>query len=339
MTDSRYKWLTNLRWIAAAGIIIFTLISSSVFHVSLQEKQLFIIAALLLLSNFFYILLERKTSKDNKDHYYATPQGLVVSQIAGDLILLTFLLHFSGGVENPFIIYYVFHLMLASILLSRTLSYLIATFTMILVGLMAIGEFLGWFPHYSLTGFLTNGYYNNPNYLSGTGFVFVTTSYVVVYMTGTVSERLRKKEQACRQTNMELLDKDKIKNEYVLRITHDIKGHLAAIRSCLDASMMDLSSGQKKEFIDRAYDRTGKLLTFIQELLRITQLRLANDIMKESFSLKKEIEEQVINFNEDLRAKGLAIDLDLKTDTLSAGRSMVIVVPLFSLLSTLIFPL
>ena len=320
MKYNRYSWLIKLRWFAATGIILATFISSEFFHISLKEKQLYIVAFLLLLSNFIYFLFDRKAKNRVGKRHHSAYQSLIVAQILGDLILLTILLHFSGGVENPFIIYYVFHLMLASILLSRIMSYFVASFTMMLVGLMAIGEFLGWFPHYSLTGFLTNGYYNNQNYLLGTGFVFVTTSYVVVYITSKVSEQLREKEQAYREANLELLEKDKIKDEYVFRITHDIKGHLAAVQGCLEAVTMKISTEKKEEFIERAFKRTVKLLAFIEELLKITKHRLSNNIVKESFSLKSELEERINDFSEMIEEKKLSIRFDLKVDTLFADK-------------------
>lgn len=318
MKNNRYQWLINLRWFAATGIILATFVSTELFHISLKEKQLYIVAFLLLLSNFIYFLIDRKTRDAVGNKYHSAYQRLIVAQILGDLVLLTILLHYSGGVENPFIIYYVFHLMLASILLSRLMSYFVASFTMLLVGLMAIGEFLGWFPHHPLTGFLTNGYYNNKNYLLGTGFVFVTTSYVVVYITSKVSAALRDKEQAYRQANLELLEKDKIKDEYVFRITHDIKGHLAAIQGCLE--VMKISATKKEEFLKRAFNRTEKLLSFIEELLIITKHRLSKDIVRETFSLKKEVEERINDFSELIREKNLNVQSDLEAETLFADR-------------------
>ena len=54
-------------------------------------------------------------------------------------------------------------------------------------------------------------------------------------------------------------DKDRIKDEYVFRVTHDIKGHLAAIQSCIDVVANELVgplNEQQSEFINRAIGRT-----------------------------------------------------------------------------------
>jgi len=95
-----------------------------------------------------------------------------------------------------------------------------------------------------------------------------------------------------RRANRELKEKDRIKDEYVSRITHDIKGHLGAIKSCL--AVVDEKSGigspeKKAEFLDRASRRTTQLLTFIADLLRITKLRLSGQMEVKTFSLKEAI--------------------------------------------------
>ena len=171
----RYKWLINLRWIAAGGVLLAGFLVHLVFKLPIPVLPVFLIGILLLLSNILYLYFYNNISADPET---AFPKHirLVIIQIISDLILLTLLLHYSGGVENPFMIYYIFHMMLAGILLPRKVSLLLTSFALSLVGLMAIGESAGWFPHYALQGFLAVCFYDNPVYLIGTGFVFVTTS-------------------------------------------------------------------------------------------------------------------------------------------------------------------
>jgi len=73
---------------------------------------------------------------------------------------------------------------------------------------------------------------------------------------------LQKQEKALRDANIKLTEKDRIKDEYVSRVTHDIKGHLAAIQSCLyvaaNESIGTLNEKQSN-FMDRAVKRTGQL--------------------------------------------------------------------------------
>ncbi len=283
-----------MRWVAGICVIIATYVSSGLLHISIRSTALYILALILFILNFIYSMFIRRI-KEGKSRLL-TEQSIIVIQIIVDLVLLTCLLHFSGGVENPFIIYYIFHLMIASILLPRRIAYIITTITLVLVALLAFLEYFGILPHYSLEGFLTNGFYNDFNYLAGTGFVFVTTSYVVVYMTGTISSKLRKAEREYRLANIQLEEKDQIKDEYVYRLSHDIKGHVAAIKGCLDASAMLDSPEKIKKFDEMALERTEQLSDFVKNLLRITRLRLNKQSELTDFSLKTIIE-QVIELN------------------------------------------
>ncbi|MHC4571390.1 MAG: ATP-binding protein [Planctomycetota bacterium] len=99
---------------------------------------------------------------------------------------------------------------------------------------------------------------------------------------------LQKQEKALREANIQLKEKDRIKDEYVSRVTHDIKGHLAAIQSCLyvasDESAGSLSDKQS-DFLGRASNRTIQLTGFVRELLNLTQMRLSGKFNMAPFSL------------------------------------------------------
>lgn len=281
-------------------MIVATFISSVILHISIRATELYILAILLFILNLIYRILIKRIQEGKSQVF--SEQSIIIVQIIIDLILLTCLLHFAGGVESPFIIYYIFHLMIASILLPRRIAYMITSFTLILVALLAFFEYLGIIPHYSLEGFLTDGFHDDLNYLAGTGFVFVTTSYVVVYMTSTISSKLRKAEREYRLANIQLEEKDKIKDEYVNRLSHDIKGHVAAIKGCLDASAMLDSPEKIKKFDQMALERTEQLSDFVRNLLRITRLRLNKESELTDFSMETAIE-QVIELNRDLADK------------------------------------
>lgn len=298
-----------MRWVAGVCVIIATYVTSRILHFAIRSTELYILALLLFILNILYKNLINRAKNNNSPAL--TEQSIIIIQIIVDLILLTCLLHFSGGVENPFIIFYIFHLMIASILLPRRIAYLINTFTLILVGLLAFFEFFGILPHYHLKGFLKDGFYNDINYLAGTGLVFVTTSYVVVYMTSTISSKLRKAEREYRLANKQLEEKDQIKDAYVSRLSHDIKGHIAAIKSCLDASVMLDDSEKIKKFDNLALERTEQLSEFIKNLLRITRLRLNKESELTDFSLKIVIE-QIIELNRIfISDKQLSVQLEL----------------------------
>lgn len=103
---------------------------------------------------------------------------------------------------------------------------------------------------------------------------------------------LKKQEKELREANIKLKEKDRIKDEYVSRVTHDIKGHLAAIQSCLyiagDESSGSLNDKQS-DFMGRASGRTVQLTSFVRELLDLTRMRLSGQLQMEAFSLTDSI--------------------------------------------------
>ena len=210
-------WLIKLRWLAVIGILIATTFADSILKISIQQIPLYFIAVVLLLLNLVSLYTLKFTVKNKIPIKILKGESVVIFQILTDLIILTCLLHYSGGVENPFIIYYIFHMIIASILLPPKTSYIITTIALLLIGALTLLEYHEILPHYSLQGFNNQNYYQNKVFLLGTGFIYITTSYLVVYMTVSVSTKLKQHEIAYTKATIELEKKDKIKNEYVLR--------------------------------------------------------------------------------------------------------------------------
>ena len=128
---------------------------------------------------------------------------------------------------------------------------------------------------------------------------------------------LKKQEKAAREANvqlkeanLQLKEKDRIKDEYVARVTHDIKGHLAAIQSCLyiagDESSGSLNDKQA-DFFGRARNRTVQLTNFVKELLNLTQMRLSGQLQMEPFFLPDNISKALASVATKAKEKSITI--------------------------------
>src|SRR5690606_29962580 len=71
-------------------------------------------------------------------------------QIGVDLLILTALLHFSGGVTNRLVLFYIFHSFIAALLLSLRAAVIVAAVSMALLGALGVGEYTGVLPHHPL---------------------------------------------------------------------------------------------------------------------------------------------------------------------------------------------
>lgn len=121
---------------------------------------------------------------------------------------------------------------------------------------------------------------------------------------------LQKQEKALREANAQLREKDRIKDEYVSRVTHDIKGHLATTRSWLyvatDTSTK-VPDEKRVEFATRALDRTLQLTAFVKELLDLTQMRLSGRLQMEPFSLPDTISKALASIAAKAKDKSIAV--------------------------------
>ncbi len=125
---------------------------------------------------------------------------------------------------------------------------------------------------------------------------------------------LQKQEKALREANAQLRQKDRIKDEYVSRVTHDIKGHLAAIMNCLyvasDTSSHPLSDLQA-DFLGRATRRTQQVTDFAKELLHLTQMRLSGHVQVEPFSLPETISKAIAAVESKAQSKSITLSSDV----------------------------
>ena len=304
----RICWLIKLRWIAITGVVLTVLFAKQVLNAPLNNLSLYGVAAFLTIYNLIFTLHLKRLGKNKPVQLLLIANRIANVQISLDLLSLTMLIHFSGGIENPFIFYFIFHMIIASILLSRRASFLQATFAVFLFTLMVWLEYAGFLRHYCLKWFILSGLHTNKIYILGVSFVFISTLYLAAYMASSISVRLREREKSLKEANLLLEEKDRIKSEYVLRVSHDIKEHLAAVQSCVEpvASGITgaLNSGQK-DLLVRAKDRTDKLLFFVKALLEITRIKLSKNIEMGYFSFKDTVDNAIAFVEAKAKAKGI----------------------------------
>lgn len=208
----------RLRWLAAITVLAITWAASTILEVPLPTGPLYAVGLCMLAYNgllrlylarrfslpirarssghqysallrFYWSRLERKA--------FSEAVGLdrfIKVQTSLDWLLMILLVHFSGGIESPLLFYFVLHLILASILLSRRDCYIFATLATLAVGALAILELRGIIPHVSL-GFISAPLYQNGLHIVSILFFFTTSLYGSVYLTTSVIRNLRQKDE------------------------------------------------------------------------------------------------------------------------------------------------
>lgn len=309
------KWFIRIRWLAIFVLVVSTAIIKFFIKIPVQDVQIFILAAILLALNILHTSFLKQITAKESNKVIIWIKREIHLQIVTDLIVLTLILHYSGGVENPIILFYYFHMMIASSIFSTFNSYLHTSLALIFIGLMAFLECYAIIPHYHLKGFTDPSLYQNKFFIYGAGFIFIATSFLLASLTHMIVTKSIKIEETYVKTNLELEKKDKLQNEYVLHVTHDIKGHLGSVASCLNvirAKIIGPLNDKQEEFVNRAYERTELLTGFIKDLLNLTKKRLMQETEFEEFSIRDLIAKVVSSVQ--ILAQDKSIDVNVVID-------------------------
>ena len=139
------RWLVRLRWIACAGVVALVWVSSSVLGAVANPVPLYIVAIAMFIYNAFFSIFEcqrtRKGANLGRD---------ILIQMILDQFALILLLYFSSVPYNPFIFYFVFHMIIATLLLHGWAPYCLANLASFLVGAVVLLEYLRWIPVFVL---------------------------------------------------------------------------------------------------------------------------------------------------------------------------------------------
>jgi signal transduction histidine kinase len=309
----KLRWFINLRWIACVGVFIVITCAKYILKIDLVLLPLYLGNISLIFCNTLFFLYNKQIDKRNDEQFFRKANRFANIQISLDLIILTYLIYFSGSIENPFIFYFVFHMVIASILLSNKAAYLYATFSCFLLGMIVIGEYFGTIPHYHLVGFIPQGQCLSLKYILGVFSVFVTTMYLTVYMTVQIVNRLRNEEKGLVVANLKLAEQDRLKSQYVLTVSHDLQSSLSAIQSCLKVVLDGLTgeiSEKSKEMVARAEQRSRYLLQFVKDLLDLSKIRATKEIEKKSISLSEIINKVVEQLKPKAKGKQIVLSVE-----------------------------
>ena len=285
---SRLRWVENLRWVAALCVSGLALFVHFALGLALAWRALLALSGVLALYNAGLVIWRRRLERGRPEWLTDHRAGrFVCGQIAGDLLILTLCLHYSGGVENPLVIVYVLPPVIASVLLSPGWAYLLAAWAMALYAFMAVGHAVWPSLHHGIVGHPPVPLFGEPVFVSAEGFALAVTVYVSVYLAGSVATRLRKHEHELAEAtealearsaelvamNRELRELEERKSRFLGLAAHQLRGPLAVTEGCLACACDGYETDPQKqaEFISRARIRVQGMLEVVRDLLTLAQ--------------------------------------------------------------------
>jgi len=195
-------WLVRLRWFAGLGVLVATWISEHIWELGLASIPIYVIGVCILAYNaVFRWWLNGGKWRDQRKH--TDTQRLARLQIAADWVAMTLLIHLSGGIESPVLLYFLFHITLAAILLPVQDTYMFAVLATLLVSGLAWVEYAGLIPHIPIVKLQPVALYRNAAYIGGRLSFFTSTVFVSAYLATRATNRLR-----VQKNEMVLLSRD-----------------------------------------------------------------------------------------------------------------------------------
>ncbi len=196
-------WFIRIRWVAGFGVLAATWVVTTLLAVRLPTLPIYSVGVVILFYNavFWWArerLLHRQPGRVASFGYMTN------WQIGLDYVVMSALVHYTGGLESPVIFYFVFHIIIAAILLSPRTTYLYATFATLLLVLTTGLEYTGLLPHIHVTEFIETELYRNPPYVLGKLFFFISTVYTTAYLASTLNIRLRERAAEVIELGQEL---------------------------------------------------------------------------------------------------------------------------------------
>ena len=243
----RIRWFIALRWGAVVGMATVTAAARYALHIDVPARPLYLIAGTIAGYNLVVLGVERWAEGIAPELRHPVASGLANFQMSADLVALASAIHFAGGVENPFAFFFVFHIIIASMLLSPRATALQVSLAVVLFADVALGECYGVLPHYHLAGVAPDDLYTRMTFVWGLVAAFAGTLAGAAYLTTSITGRLRRREDEVLALSGQLArnaadlqaaydklsEAERAKSAYMRRVSHELRAPLGAVQSGL----------------------------------------------------------------------------------------------------------
>jgi len=287
----RLGWFVEVRWAAGLCALVFMALGWYVFDVRFQALPAVLVIFGLFLYNAFFSLCAREIYQAGR----ISRRGLLAlahAMVLCDLLAVAALVHFIGGVENHFIVLFIFPMIVASEFFAKTVAYAYATTAAGLIHAIGWGEYLlqerGHYPLRVLVAEDPERF--EPLVAPGAGghwvfvfqvcFVMTFAVFATVFIASSIATRLRQREEALEDAYRRLRSLEQVKSSFMRKTSHELRAPVGALQSLLAAAERQMPDGAPgRDLVARAAGRTEHMLDLIDDLLRYSRLRVAAQTM------------------------------------------------------------
>jgi len=308
LLQSRISWSITLRWLIVAGNFCALLIAEFFFRLPFPYQNIWIVLILLAGLNAIYLIV----FKLFKEFSFRAELFFLQVHIVLDLLFLTALIHYAGGVENPMYLFYIFHVVLSSILFPGRRPVIITSLVVLLFTLLIYFEYASIINHYCI---FNSNMHLNEFFILIVLAVFTITVYITMYICTSFMYIYRDIKRQIDIQNLQLVEADKQKTQFYRFTSHELKSPVVAIKSSIDGVIRRYTKQIDERGLDilgRASIRAAQMLQIIRELLELSKNRsLVGKKDGEVINLNDVVLEIVEQEKVQAEAKSISLSLDL----------------------------
>jgi len=321
----RLAWFTHVRWGFGVFCLLMLLVTWYLLGLRLRidgepttmAPAVRVVLVLFLYNAVFIFLVRIVRARQRITHRLTV--GIGLAQILCDLLATTWLIHYTGGVENHFVYILLVPIVIATELLGRALAYVVAGVAAGLFNLLVWAEQQGVIRHVSIESpgggaVAGSGLYTDPLYILHVTAALTVTVFAMVFIASTIASRLRARERELEGALRHVRTADEAKSFFMRRAGHEMRSPLAAVHSILDAigqTAANLSDPQR-ELIERGKLRTAALMELVHDLLTFSRLRSPRDVLRiRPVRLDAIVRNTIALLGKQAEAKGLRLSADV----------------------------
>jgi len=307
----RNNWFIKLRYGAVFVLISFFIFSQFLLNfsfTSVQDTAIILISISILLYNILFHKI-RNRIKTESGSFNVLHFSLI--QIVCDIVALALLVYYTGGIESPLYMLFIFHMIIGSMILPGRIVYTLAIQIIIAFALFAFLEYKGFIPHHALSGLYDQPLYDNLVYIVITNTIFAFIILTSVFLANGIAKQLYKLEQDLVESFDKLEKAEQEKQKYIMSVVHEIKTPISGAISFLNivlGKFIGPISDQVEEKLQRVYTRCNEAIELINNVLRVSKLRLLEQVFKEKMEVGALIKTVIEKHRVNIEAKKMNLE-------------------------------
>ncbi len=267
-----------IRYGVAVGFVLSGLFAGGALRLTAVDvSPLVYVGILIAIYNtpVFYFVYQRRQPTDSAGAF-STILRVMYGVVVLDFLSLAAAVYLLGGARSPFMAFYLLHVALSCILMSRRAAVSFTTLAYALIVIQVLGEWqqVSWFVNGSWE--MTNHPPIESDAALATLVVYGALLSLMTVLLVSIAERLRRDERMLRLRNRQLDELSSIRRDFLHVALHNVKSPIGATMMLLENLTLELAgpiNEKQRDWLNRCANRLGGLSELLRDLQLLGELK------------------------------------------------------------------